>query len=141
MACFIDDEAEDDLGRKKDSEDELSDVIPFQGQVKRLRSRLESSSGSDTDISSNDKENEPRQVKRKKRKRLESSREDPLFSELKKATELMSSLAKKMKKHESRLKAIENKLDSATSSVSSSGSTPKRSSVTKEVPCEVRVSD
>ena len=58
---------------------------------------------------------------------------------MKKTNGLIASLARKMKRHENRLQAIENKIsDSALSS--SSSATPKRSSDKKDVPCEVRVS-
>ena len=51
----------------------------------------------------------------------------------------MTNLSKKMKRHESRLTAIENKLADTVSS-SSSSTTPRRA-LKKDVPVEVRVSE
>lgn len=152
MAFYIDDEAKEN-NVYAGSEEEMSDVTSHQGREvvsiprkllgKGSRRFVQTSSSSESDEDEDSSSSRSRFVhiggKRKPRRYIKSHRETYLFSELKKANELMTSIAKKMRRQESRLQAIENKLDSASSS-SSCNVTPKRSSVTREVPCEVRVS-
>ena len=132
MFRFIDDE-------ELFSEGELSDVLPFHagGQVREsLKPSDESSSSeSESDHESRlkrkkkrfDKENRRGKGSTKepnrKKKRPQSPCDESILFELKKTNELVANLTKKMKKHESRLKAIENKLSETTSVSSSSNST------------------
>lgn len=148
MARFLDDYAkvtkkyDDGEVSLTDDSGEESDEIPYQ----RTSRRLSSSGESDVDdqiVRSRSKSERRRKhvTKRHKRKsRSRSPSENLILSELKKTNEIMANLSKKMKRHESRLSAIENKLSEAASSSSSSAVTPKRSSVKKDVPVEVRVS-
>ena len=161
MSRFIDDQANEEDVRTSgeelfsSSEGELSDVIPFHGEVRKPR--IESDESNSSEIEGDDQESRLKKKKKRydkenqrgksstkvwksKRKRSQSPCEESILSELKKTNELMASLTKKMKRHESRLKAIENKLSETTSVSSSSNSTPKRTSTRKDVPCEVRVS-
>lgn len=164
MACYIDDQAKDDLRRSGDDlfdESEGNVTGDTQGQVEHERRNIRRLSSSDSNCFSDSERDESTRSKesydkenmggkrlakhytshKSKKRRSKSPGEQSVLSELKKTNELMSSLAKKMKRHESRLKAIENKLsESNVSSSSSSNTTPKRSSATKNVPCEVRVS-
>lgn len=153
MAFFIDLQAKDgNIGALSEdgssSEGELSDEIPLMSvKHPRRRGRLLSSESDEGDQVHNtpktkkgrlDKENRKPQSKRG-RSRSPSSESAQILSELKKTNKIMMHLTKKMKKHESRLTVIENKLSESASSSSSLSATPKRSSK-KEVPVEVRVS-
>ena len=160
MACYIVDQAKEvhedthsasaseSEESEGHSEDELSDVIPFQD--KRKATALDYSSESDSGQSRRDnKENRGHsssttsakvaRKKKRKRARAQSPCDRDILSELKKINQLMQNLSKKMKRHDTRLQAIENKLQESTMS-SNSSVTPKRP-VKKEVPCEVRVSN
>ena len=126
MSRFIDDQASEEYvrtsGEELFSEGELSDVLPFhaRGQVREsLKPSDESSSSeSESDHESRlkrkkkrfDKENRRGKGSTKepnrKKKRPQSPCDESILFELKKTNELVANLTKKMKRHESRLKAI-----------------------------------
>ena len=153
MARFLADRAkvsqtycESEVDSSEDSDEEQSDEIPYLNSSKNGRQKFfssESDHSAEVDISKKTKRSRKQSTKRPRRKsRSRSPSENALIlSELKKTNEFMSNISKKMKRHESRLSAIENKLSDTISSCSSSTATPKRSSMKKDVPVEVRVSE
>ena len=153
MARFLDFQAKDDRVdalsvEGSSSEGEMSDEIPDERHSNPRRRRLLSSESDENDgVQSKSKtmnkrlDKENRKAKHQSERstsRSPSSESAQILSELKKTNKIMTHLTKKMKKHESRLTAIENKFSESASS--SSFATPKRS-LKKEVPVEVRVSN
>lgn len=155
MAHFLDKEAKE----VSSSDSELSDEICHQGHsLIRKKPRYNSeeralSSSTECDDDQRPVESRSRRAKtsssdgskrsHKKRRKSDRSRSPSentlILLELKKTNDIMTNLSKKMKRHESRLTAIENKLADTVSS-SSSSTTPRRA-LKKDVPVEVRVSE
>ena len=123
MAQFIDDMAKESGSEETElSECESENSIPYQGHMDN--SVLSSISRKRTGTTSTSTSSSGDIAK--------------LLLEMKKTNELISNMAKKMKRQVSRLKVIETQL--ATSSSARSEKTTPRSSRQKNVPTEVRVS-
>ena len=138
---FLDSMAREHNSRESDGE--LSDVIAYQGLKKRPNPLSSSGFSSTTDSESEVPEKvAPRKKYRKSLGKEKETDENELLDELRMTNKLIVSLSKKMKTHDTRLRAIENQLLQSSSGVSSSPATsvtPKRSKA-QDVPCEVRVS-
>lgn len=154
MANFLDREATEDgkcltsnetvwSEAEKESDSDLSDVIPLQNlsnhSMVRSRKRQHVDS-SDSGILKTDnlasRRNAPSKSKKQKKQHSEARHENDTTQETNK---LVKKLLSKIKHQDSRLKVIENKPESTTTS-SSSCTTPKRT-LKREVPKEVRVSN
>ena len=143
---FLDSMAREHNSRESDGE--LSDVIPYQGSKKRpnpLSSSSFSSTDSESEVPVAPRDSAPARKKyRKSLGKAKENNENELLEELRMTNKLIVNLSKKMKSHDTRLRAIENQLSQSSSGVSSSPAaatsvTPKRSKA-QDVPCEVRVS-
>lgn len=152
MSIFLDMEAVDNFAvddspgtsyRREQEDDFLdhSDEDPEQPLCRRKRIFQ----FSDSDES----EDEPSAHKKKKRHSSKQDRDSSkrhsshvssasLFEEVKKSNKLLQSLLKCVKKHETRIQAIEAEVKKTPSSGSTPGSTPSRTRK-REVPDEVRV--
>ena len=146
MAYFLDDMAAEDRNRYSDtrtlSDGEMSDIVPFQGRTSTTNKvPIISESSSESDDPGRERTDHQQGKKRRRQSKSKyTGNENAFLVEMKKNNDILTSLVKKMKRHDKRLESIENQLEKCTQSSSSSPATPRRPSLRKDVPCEVRVS-
>ena len=123
-----------------------NDPTPSRGARKRPHRCLDSPSDSEAEGQGKESCNKdkvaskpPKKKKSKKNKKKPSTESEEgtfaLLRELKQNNSILSDLVEQMRSHDTRLSAIETRLDESQTSI-----TPKRTKQRKEVPCEARVS-